>query len=299
MNTQQLKEVAQLANELGGIANYLRGKQAMHKFLNEFTPAVVVMVFEQLEAAERERDELRKTLIATQGGATEAINDAIRLKAELARLKAAVCQPVAWRVVYNNACDSELYANEQEAIRKCRELDENGFLDVRVEPLRTTAQAAVVPTEMTMSDAIKANISTEFMDGANWMLQQVIDMGAQQQQQQQRAEAAEANLAELKKQEPVGWMTNVEVDELHRGIAEEAYIYKSADAASTIPLYARPEPAVSLAELVEHSANKDASQIIHLFDGVYDDRSRVWSLANDVWDACHAAILRNIEEQSK
>lgn len=59
MNKQQLKEVAQLANELGGIAKYLRGKQAMHKFLTEFTPAVVAMVLEQLEAAERERDELR------------------------------------------------------------------------------------------------------------------------------------------------------------------------------------------------------------------------------------------------
>lgn len=62
MNTQQLRETAQLAHEIGGIAKYLRGKQAMEKFSAEFTPAVVVMVFEQLEAAERERDELKDKL---------------------------------------------------------------------------------------------------------------------------------------------------------------------------------------------------------------------------------------------
>jgi len=42
-------------------------------------------------------------------------------------------------------------------------------------------------------------------------------------------------------QEPVGWMTEVEVDELHRGLAEEAYIYRIADCASTIPLYSTPQ----------------------------------------------------------
>lgn len=56
----------------------------------------------------------------------------------------------------------------------------------------------------------------------------------------QLAEAAVAKLAELAKQEPVGWMTDVEVDELHRGIADEAYIYRRADATSTIPLFTRP-----------------------------------------------------------
>ena len=51
---------------------------------------------------------------------------------------------------------------------------------------------------------------------------------------------AEITLAALTA-EPVGWMTEVEVDELHRGIAEEAYIYRSADSASTLPLYAAPQ----------------------------------------------------------
>lgn len=50
----------------------------------------------------------------------------------------------------------------------------------------------------------------------------------------------ERRLLAAEAQEPVGWMTDVEVDELHRGVAEEAYIYRLPDSASTIPLYAAP-----------------------------------------------------------
>lgn len=41
--------------------------------------------------------------------------------------------------------------------------------------------------------------------------------------------------------EPVGWMTDIEIDELHLGIAEEAYIYRNSDITSTTPLYAVPQ----------------------------------------------------------
>lgn len=56
----------------------------------------------------------------------------------------------------------------------------------------------------------------------------------------------EAQIAELAAQEPVGWMTDVEIDELHRGIADEAYIYRYVDSTSIIPLYTRAAPPAPL-----------------------------------------------------
>lgn len=101
--------------------------------------------------------------------------------------------------------------------------------------------------------------------------------------------AFEAKLAELERQEPVGWMTEVEVDELHRGVAEEAYIYKSADAASTIPLFTRPAPAINLAELVP--SRKSAEDYV---DDKFSNRD-----LSAIWNSCVSEMLRNIEEQSQ
>lgn len=103
-----------------------------------------------------------------------------------------------------------------------------------------------------------------------------------------RAWTAEEQLAELAKQPPVGEAVNI------GGVIMVEWERCISDGTQ---LFTRAAPAINLAELVEASANKDADEIIHLFDGVYDDRSRAWSLANDVWDACHAAILRNIEHK--
>ncbi len=71
---------------------------------------------------------------------------------------------------------------------------------------------------------------------------------------EKRTEAAEEKLVELGRQEPVGWMTDVEIDELHRGIADEAYIYRHLDTSSTNPLFTRPAPAVNLA--IKYPARK-------------------------------------------
>ncbi|AIX48880.1 hypothetical protein PSNIH1_00690 [Pantoea sp. PSNIH1] len=108
---------------------------------------------------------------------------------------------------------------------------------------------------------------------------------------EQRTEAAEAALAELQKQEPVGWMTDVEVDELHSGVAEEAYIYAHADATSTIPLFTRPAPAINLAELLPDEM--PTSHIYHGGNGAFNAGKEAG------WNACRAAILRKIEEQSQ
>lgn len=113
---------------------------------------------------------------------------------------------------------------------------------------------------------------------------------------QDRAWTAEEKLAELEKQEAI---FQVEVSGNHwlnAGPVEDSDFTGLPDGINL--LYARPAPAIDLAELIEASANKQADEIIHLFDGVYDDRSRAWSLANNVWDACHTAILRKIKDGS-
>lgn len=92
-----------------------------------------------------------------------------------------------------------------------------------------------------------------------------------------RAREAEAKLAELEKQEPIAHAWDVpkypgsdrKVTELCSPKHKDAY-----------PVYARPVPAVSLAELVP-----DAERIHNEFDD--------W---REGWNACRAAILRKIEE---
>lgn len=121
---------------------------------------------------------------------------------------------------------------------------------------------------------------------------------------EQRTEAAEAALAELQKQEPVGWMTDVEVDELHSGVAEEAYIYAHADATSTIPLFTRPAPAINLAELVPDEVLRrlehEAGYLVHHCHHIDEHSCKVDRRdLLTITEACRAAILRSIEEQSQ
>ncbi len=71
------------------------------------------------------------------------INRVIKFGDEIsAAAQPAVSHPVAWRVVYNDGRDFELCATEQEAARKRYDLDENGFLNVKVEALSPVAQPA-------------------------------------------------------------------------------------------------------------------------------------------------------------
>lgn len=55
-------------------------------FIEAAHPGAVIELIERLEVAERERDELRKILQATQGGAAEAIKNVMRLQEEISRL---------------------------------------------------------------------------------------------------------------------------------------------------------------------------------------------------------------------
>jgi len=113
-----------------------------------------------------------------------------------------------------------------------------------------------------------------------------------------RQAKAEAQLAELDKQMPIGWMTDVEVDELHSGVAEEAYIYAHADATSTIPLFKRPAPAISLAELVpdveenEQAFNAGLNALVDCLEDCGDAEQGLRLALR----ASRAEILRNIEE---
>lgn len=107
-----------------------------------------------------------------------------------------------------------------------------------------------------------------------------------------RANKAEEKLADLEKQGPVGWMTDVEVDELHSGVAEEAYIYAHADATSTIPLFTRPAPAINISELVPDEAPEGIADKMEEAVGIFLDKEDCQYL----YSVCRTAILRKIEE---
>lgn len=115
---------------------------------------------------------------------------------------------------------------------------------------------------------------------------------------EQNAQAAEAELAERDKQEPVACKKRL-VN--HRSGIEHHWTYHGeVDKASqgdifrveVVPLYARPAPALNLADLVpdEISLNKAVEAVSNL-----SHESLVGSY-QDGWDSCRAAILRNIEE---
>ncbi|RTY58762.1 hypothetical protein EKL29_07985 [Pantoea sp. YU22] len=91
---------------------------------------------------------------------------------------------------------------------------------------------------------------------------------------EQRAEAAEAKLAEMQRQEPVAyrWEGKKSGSICYDGIMPLGIICQ--------PLFIRPAPAINLAELVP-----DAERIHNEFDD--------W---REGWNACRAAILRKIEE---
>ncbi|MDQ1214548.1 hypothetical protein [Pantoea anthophila] len=101
---------------------------------------------------------------------------------------------------------------------------------------------------------------------------------------QQRAEAAEAKLAEMEKQEPVAWHIYQWRDSpkgwdwyLTKSFSSQP---KIGDGWKSVPLFTRPAPAINLAKLVP-----DAERIHNEFDD--------W---REGWNACRATILRNIEE---
>lgn len=102
---------------------------------------------------------------------------------------------------------------------------------------------------------------------------------------EQRAEAAEAKLAELEKQEPVFQIEVSGNHWLNAGPVDDTDFTALPDGINN--LYARPAPAVSLAEMVPGGYNRSAKD--------YDDDSIADIMFANGFDACRAAILRNIK----
>lgn len=110
----------------------------------------------RLEAAERERDELR---------------------AEIARRDAVAGEPVAWQYRYNYGKVGDWHTVDSES--ECNHLP-----CYERRPIYTTAQPAVLPPEMINADAPCDYSSEEtfaWVAGANWMREQCLALGAQQQ----------------------------------------------------------------------------------------------------------------------
>lgn len=139
--------------------------------------------------AERERDELRgevdkiKTLSRKRlSNACKAFDRAEVAEAEIARRDAAAGEPVAYQIHSDlegwRECTPERYA--EMSARPLVDGKHSGAWSVR--KLYTDAPPAVLPPEMFMSDAIKGKVTSDFMDGANWMRQQCLALGAQQQE---------------------------------------------------------------------------------------------------------------------
>lgn len=103
----------------------------------------------------------------------------------------------------------------------------------------------------------------------------------------QRAEAAEARLAELTQQQPIGWLNDAY---LGRGVID-GEVGEEDQGPGYIPVYRHPfndvpAPAINLAGLVPDAAP----------DLPDNHRDIEWRGMCDGWNSCRAAILRKIEE---
>lgn len=110
---------------------------------------------------------------------------------------------------------------------------------------------------------------------------------------EQRAEAAEAKLAELERQEPVAWLNTREGDQAWPCVfiakekaANNREWVTLAPWVKTQPLFTRPAPAINIAELVPGEKSTDV-------DYAYYPLTKA---CHEGWNACRAAILRKIEE---
>jgi len=143
MNTQQrLKQIKGLVQQA----------QAMHKPV--FIGADELQIFiESLDAVERERDELRKTLAATQDGAAEAINHSLNLQAEIERRDAAAGEAVGYGFQHKETGKFGSWLNPKSLAHDC-----DNYCAV---PLYTAAQPAVLPDDYFSSLVSKARQSAE------------------------------------------------------------------------------------------------------------------------------------------
>ncbi len=130
---------------------------------------------------------------------------------------------------------------------------------------------------------IKVVLKDHERNGGNWLSEAVYELALNtlENNWQQRAQAAEAKLAELEKQEPEyemftghGWMQ----------ISKEHYEGVEKNKGSFRVVFTRPAPAINLAELVP-----EIEPYCH----------GLWPYAVKALEDYRAAILRNIEEKSK
>ncbi|KOA70481.1 hypothetical protein [Pantoea sp. CFSAN033090] len=108
---------------------------------------------------------------------------------------------------------------------------------------------------------------------------------------QQRAEAAEAKLAELEKQKPVGTVSIAMDWNTYRNVAtvnmrHDLVVSEMKDGDE---LFTRPAPAADLDDLVPDELTREAWRQLFINED-YQDTFRCG------FSACRAAILRNIEE---
>lgn len=122
---------------------------------------------------------------------------------------------------------------------------------------------------------------------------------AQQHRLVAKVVATEAKLAELEKQEPVGKQYRVSAKGnnsatgwslWHDGDGEQ---YRNSYDVQVRNVFTRPAPAVNLAELVPEEITSALSEkMIDICDGFEVGDSG----AKEIWKACRANIMRNIEE---
>lgn len=129
-------------------------------FIAGANPAVILALIEQLEAAQRERDESNERLALVREQRDAEINRNTELEAGLKRRDEQ--EPVAWahRLVnkHSGVVHPWVYGSSE------KETSEGDIFCVEVIPLYA---AALLPPEMTMTDCVKKRIDTEFKLGYN------------------------------------------------------------------------------------------------------------------------------------
>lgn len=139
----KLKQLAGTAIDLGGIANYRKGAEAVSAFKESVTPEIMVALIEQLEAAQRERDmEVQYK--------REAWCEYHKLEAELKRRDAAAGDPVAGEARFKEENSSWSPCTAEHASYVLSHPEDWPNYEVRY--LYAAAQPGVLPPEMAFTD---------------------------------------------------------------------------------------------------------------------------------------------------
>lgn len=148
IDLNKLKKLAGDAIDLGGIANYRKGAEAVSAFKDYVTPATIMALIERLEAAEIKCERWKEESIS-------AHEENESITAELARRDAAAGEPVAWahRLINraNAVAGTWVYGSAE------REPTEGALFRVEVMPLYTAAQTALLSPEKVVKLPSKFN----------------------------------------------------------------------------------------------------------------------------------------------